>query len=90
MPQGGTIVSFGTDDPTVASVSPGSAVTNASGEAEVKVRGEARGQTSVNATANGASDSKPVKVPDLSLYGMVLLVVAVVIVVIMRRQKALR
>jgi serine protease len=90
IPQATTTVSFSTDDPAVASVSPGSAVTNASGEAEVKVRGEARGQTNVNATANGASDSKPVKVPDLSLYGMVLLVVAVVIVVIMRRQKALR
>jgi len=87
-PQAIKAVSFSMGDLAVASVSPGSAVTNASGEAEVKVRGEAKGQTSVTAAANGASDSAPVKAPDLSIYGLVLLLVAVVIVGMIRRRKA--
>jgi hypothetical protein len=87
-PQAGKTVSFSTFDPAVASISPPSAVTNVSGEAEATVRGEANGQTSVTAAADGASDSKPVKVPDLSLYGLALLLVAVVIVGMTSRRKA--
>jgi serine protease len=89
-PQAGKTVTFSTGDPAVASVSPGSAVTNASGEAQATVKGEAKGQTSVTAAANGASDSVPVKVPDLSFYALALLLVAVVAAGMIRRRKVVR
>lgn len=83
-PQAGTTVTFATADRGVASVSPASAVTNASGEATTTLTGHARGNTTVTATANGATGSTPVKVPALSAVGLVLLVLALILAAWMR------
>jgi serine protease len=73
-PLAGKAVLFSSANPSVASVSPSSAVTDASGRAQATVRGESRGDTTLTASANGASASRPVRVPDLSLVGILLLV----------------
>jgi serine protease len=87
-PVAGTIVMFSTGDPGVASVSPASAPTDANGVAESTVKGEDRGSTTVSASADSASDSKPVKVPDFSLAGFVLLGVAVMLFALFRRRRS--
>ncbi len=86
VPQAGETVTFSTADPSVASVSPTSAVTDASGQAQTTVRGESRGDTTLTAVADGASASAPVKVPDLSLIGVVLLVVSMVLFGLLRKR----
>jgi serine protease len=72
-PQAGRTVTFATDNPSVATVSPTSAVTGASGEATTTLTGRARGDATVTATVDGATGSTPVKVPDLSTVGLLLL-----------------
>jgi exosortase/archaeosortase family protein len=79
VPQSCAAVAFSTTDPTVASVSPTSAVTDASGQTQASVHGESRGETTVTAVVDGASASAPVKVPDLSLIGVVLSVFCVML-----------
>jgi serine protease len=86
VPQAGKTVTFSTANPAVASVSPGSAVTGSSGQAQATVRGESQGNTTVTAGADGASASRPVQVPDLSLIGVVVLVVSVLLVRLLRRR----
>jgi hypothetical protein len=78
-PQSCATVTFSAGDPSVASVSPTSAVTDASGRAQATVRGESRGNTTVTAAADGASASTPVTVPDLSLIGVIFLTVCIVL-----------
>jgi serine protease len=78
-PQPGKTVAFSTGNPGVASVSPTSAVTNASGQAQAIVRGESQGNTTVTAVVDGTSASAPVQVapvqvPDLSLIGVIVVV----------------
>lgn len=65
-------VTFSTADPSVASVSPSSVVTDTSGQAQATVRGESRGETTVTAVADGESASVPVKVPDVAPIGVIL------------------
>lgn len=79
-PQAGKTVTFSTANPSVASVSPASAVTGSSGQAQATVRGASQGNTTVTASAEGATASKPVQVPDLSLIGMVALAIGVVLI----------
>lgn len=86
VPQAGETVTFSTADPSVASVSPTSAVTNASGQAQATVRGESRGDTTLTAVADGASASAPVKVPDLPLIGIILLVLCMVLFGLLRKR----
>ena len=86
VPQAGETVMFSTADPSVASVSPTSAVTDASGQAQATVRGESRGDTTVTAVVDGVSDSASVKVPDLSLIGVVILVVCMVLFGLLRKR----
>lgn len=83
-PQAGKTVTFATTDPSIATVSPTSAVTNATGEATTTLTGHSRGNTTVTATANGATGSSPVRVPDLSTVGMALLVLALILAARMR------
>ncbi len=79
-PQAGKTVTFATADPSVATVSPTSATTNAAGEATTALTGVRGGNTTVTATADGATGSTPVKVPDLSTMAVVLLVLALILV----------
>jgi serine protease len=72
-PQAGKTVTFATDNPSVATVSPTSAVTGTSGEATTTLTGRARGDATVTVTVDGATASTPVKVPDLSTVGLLLL-----------------
>lgn len=79
-PQPGKTVAFSTGNPGVASVSPTSAVTNASGQAQATVQGESQGSTTVAAVVDGTSASAavqvaPAQVPDLSVVGVIFLVV---------------
>ncbi len=88
-PQAGKAVTFSTANPSVASVSPASAVTDSSGRAQVTVRGESQGNTTVTAGADGSSASAPVRVPDLSLIGVGVLVVSVLLFGVLRRRSGL-
>ena len=85
-PQAGKTVTFSTANPSVASVSPGSAVTGSSGQAQATVRGASQGNTTVTASAEGATASKSVQVPDLSLIGMVALAIGVVLIGLLQRR----
>jgi serine protease len=86
VPQAGKTVTFSTANPSVASVSPASAVTGSSGQAQATVRGESQGNTTVTATADGASAARPVQVPDLSLIGVLVLVISVLLFGLLRRR----
>jgi serine protease len=86
-PSAGRSVSFAAADPSVAAVSPGSAFTDATGQAQALVRGVTRGDTTLTVRADGAADTKPVRVPDLSLAA-VLLILAVAAAVVARRKRA--
>jgi serine protease len=74
-PAAGKTVAFASANPSVASVSPATAVTDGSGQAVSVVKGESQGETTVRASTDGAADSKTVKVPDLSILGAVLIIV---------------
>jgi hypothetical protein len=75
VPQPGKTVNFSTVDSNLATVSPASSITDANGQAQATVRGESTfdATTTVTAESNGVSASTPVKVPDLSLVGVILL-----------------
>jgi hypothetical protein len=87
-PESGKTVTFSTADPSLATVSPTSAVTDASGQATSTVRGETSSQatTTVTAEVNGVSASAPVRVPDLSLIGVLILLVAIVLFGALRKR----
>lgn len=85
-PSVGRAVTFTSASPSVASISPGSVFTDASGQAQTILRGVSRGETTVTAAANGASDTKPVRVPDLS-FPAVLLILAAAAAIVLRRRK---
>lgn len=92
-PQPGKTVTFSTANPSVASVSPTSAVTDANGQAQTTVQGESSGDTTVIAVVNSTSASAPVevapeKVPDLSLIGFIFLVVCMVFFGLWRKRPA--
>ena len=77
----------------MASVSPTSAVTDANGQAQATVRGESQGNTTVTAVVDGTSASAPVQVapaqvPDLSLIGVIFLVVCMVFFGLWRKRAA--
>lgn len=92
-PLAGVRVDFSSNDPAIATISPASAQTDASGTAQANVVAVAAGTTTVRASAMGASDSStvqvnaPPSVPDLTLWGMLALVLAIVVLV---RLRALR
>jgi serine protease len=85
-PVAGKTVAFASGNPSVASVSPATSVTDGSGQAVTVVKGESQGETTVRATANGATDSKPVRVPDLSLLGVVFIIVLATIIRVRRNR----
>jgi serine protease len=84
-PASGKTVAFSSADPSVASVSPATAVTDGNGQAVSVVKGESQGNTNISATANGATDTKPVRVPDLSLPGAALIVLLAAVIRLKRK-----
>jgi hypothetical protein len=88
VPAVGKSVTFNTGNATIASVSPAVAVTDAGGQAQSVVKGQAKGETTVSAAANGATANAPVRVPDLSVAAIALIVVLAGIIVLKRNLKA--
>jgi serine protease len=86
-PKAGETVTFSSQNSTVASVSPTTGVTDSNGVAESTVKGEDKGSTTVKAVTDGAEDSRPVKVPDLSVAGFILLVAIFLIFGVMGRRR---
>ncbi len=77
VPAAGKMVSFTSADTRLATVSPASATTNASGVAEATVTGQGRGTAQITAEADGQRASTPVRVPDISFFGLLLLVAVI-------------
>jgi len=92
-PRPGTRVDFVSDDVAVATISPPSAQTDASGTAQANVTGVAAGTTLVRVSAAGATDAstvqvaEPASVPDLALWGMLALVSGLLILVHYRTRR---
>jgi hypothetical protein len=84
-PVAGQQILFSSLNPAIASVAPGSAVTDGSGVATATVTGAAKGQTMLTAAGAGLTASVAVKVPTLSLIGILLLGLAMLGVVAYRR-----
>jgi serine protease len=88
-PVAGKSVAFNSGNASVASVAPVTAVTNANGQAQSTVKGESKGETTINATANGATVAAPVRVPDLSWPAVVFVGMLAGIIVMNRNRKGL-
>jgi serine protease len=90
-PKSGVTVTFSSDNPGIASVSPGSALTDVSGKAQVSVQGRQKGDTQVRAATPSGSAQSHVKVPSLSFWALALLVVAAGAIYVekVRRERAL-
>ncbi len=86
VPQQNVSVTFASSNNGVATVAPATVPTDASGEARSTVTGVSRGDATITATANGASDSTPVRVPDLSLIGLAILMLALLSAGLLRRR----
>jgi serine protease len=87
-PVAGKAVTFSTGNASVASISPGTALTDANGQAQSAVKGQSKGEPTVSAAANGATASAPVRVPDLALPAAILVIGLAVIIVMKRNRKA--
>lgn len=87
-PQTGKTVAFASGDNSVASVSPGSAVTGSSGQAQTTVTANAAGQTAVTAETGGKKVSKniSVQVPDFSPIGIGMLWAGIVAIGLFQRR----
>ena len=88
VPQAGKTVKFRTGDITQATVSPQSALTDANGIATATVTGKSwkPHSTTLTAEVDSVSDTIPVRVPDLSLIGIVLLVLFLLLFILLRKQ----
>ena len=84
-PVAGQHIVFSVLDPTIASVTPGSAQTDAAGVAEATVTALAKGHTMLTVSGAGLVASAAVTVPTLSLIGGLVLGLAMVLVVLYRR-----
>ena len=86
-PLPGARVDFTSSDPAIATISPTSVQTDGTGTAQATVVGVAAGSTLVHASAAGASDSsvvavsEPTPVPDLTLWGMLAVVLGILLLV---------
>jgi serine protease len=88
VPQSGVTVAFASNNTGVATVSPASAVTNASGQATATVTGVSRGDAQITATANGVTASAPVEVPSLTVIGLFVLMILLITATMLRRRRA--
>jgi serine protease len=66
----GKTVTFVTGDPAIATVSPTSNITNASGVATTTLTALARGGTDVTATVDGVTGTSPIRVPSTSTIAL--------------------
>jgi serine protease len=82
----GKAVTFASGNAGIAAVSPASAVTDGSGQAQATVKAESRGETTVSATANGTTATKPVRVPDMSSIGIAVLLLGALVISRRRRR----
>ncbi len=87
VPQAGIAVAFASSDASVMTVAPASAVTDIAGVAAATVTGVSRGTATVAATANGVTGSTPVRVPDLSVVGILALAALFGAAVLWRRRR---
>ncbi|MDD5319376.1 MAG: S8 family serine peptidase [Methylococcales bacterium] len=81
VPQAGKTVQFSSDNTSVASISPSSAVTNTQGQAETVVSISGMGQAVITAGADGVKAQKSVtvqKVPDLSWFAFMMLLASII------------
>lgn len=87
-PLAGETVSFSSSDPSLATVQ-GSATTDAGGEATAQVTGRTsttRRTVTITAEAQGATANAPVRVPDLSLVGFLVLIAALALLAALSRR----
>jgi hypothetical protein len=91
VPASGETVTFSSANTGLAALSATSGITDANGEVEVSVRGEVswnRNTTTITATTGNITKSVPVKVPDLSVFGFLLMIMVVWLMnIIYRRSK---
>lgn len=90
VPQADKTVTFSSANARVATVSPTSVVTDAAGVATSTVTGVSRGNTTITATVDGVSGSTPVRVPELSVIGLLVLALLVLTAGLLRRRTAAR
>jgi hypothetical protein len=88
VPQAGVQVTFATGNAGIATVAPATAVTSIAGVATATVTGVSSGNTTVSATANGVTATTPVRVPDLSAIGLLVLTLAMAATAIWRWRRA--
>lgn len=90
-PQTGKTVAFASSNSAVASVSPGSAVTGSTGQAQTTVTANAAGQTTVTADSAGKKAIRNIsvqQVPDFSPTGTALLLAGIIAIGLMQRRGA--
>lgn len=88
VPSVGESVTFTSDNTNLASITPASVLTNANGVAEATVRGEtsSRRTTTVNAEAGGVTKTVSIRVPDLSVIGLLFLITGMLLLGAFRRR----
>jgi serine protease len=87
-PQEGRTVTFTSSNTSVATVSPATAVTDVDGVATSTVTGVSRGDATITAEVDGISASTPVRVPDLSVIGIIALALLLAGAALLRRRRA--
>ena len=91
VPQAGKTVTFSSSNSGLASIiPPASASTDSNGVAEAKVKGESKSERTVTVAAEveGATKEIIVKVPDISILGLVFLMLCVIYVELIQRKVA--
>jgi serine protease len=86
-PVAGKSVTFSSANSNIASIAPATAVTDANGQAQSNVKGQSKGETAVSATANGATATAPVRVPEVSLMIVILIIAAAVLLVMKQNRR---
>jgi len=89
-PKAGETVTFTSDDTSIANVSPGSATTDAAGNAQATVTAQNKGDTQVHASAQSATAQSSVHVPTLSDWAIVLLATGPLLVYLWKRRRLRR
>lgn len=87
-PQPGLTVTFTSSNTNVATVNPATDVTDASGVATTTVTGVSRGSATISAEVDGLSASTPVRVPELSVIGLIVLALLLVAASLRRKKGA--
>ncbi len=83
-PVQGATVDFSSHDPNIATVTPPAGITGAGGVATATVEGRQKGETDIEAKAQGQSATAHVKVPTVSFWA--LLIVGLIILLLLHRR----